>query len=114
MEAKGDIFFVNLSLEAAVNYVTEGVINEGMSNELVSEYGDLSIENGFYVLVFEKYYMRSNNRASLTVLLHKVDDGVKVFSVGSGGGQGTIFSFDWGASESFESVPRSVLEEYIV
>lgn len=114
MRTKGDTFFVNLTLATAVNYVKKGAQDEGVSNELVSEYGDLSIEQGFYVLVYEKYYMRSSNRASLTILLHKVENMVKVFCVGSGGGQGSIFSFDWGAADKFESIPRSVLNKYII
>ena len=114
MRKKGDAFYVRLSLKEVVRYITKGVLNEGTSNEIVSEYGDLYGDQGFYMIVFEKYYMRAGNRASLTVLMHKVDNKVKIFSVGSGGGQGTIFSFDWGASDKFESLPRRILENYIV
>lgn len=114
MSKTGDVFYINLPLLTAADYLVKGVKSQGMSNELVSEYNDLTDGNELYVLVFEKYYMRSSNRTSLTVCLHQCGDRVKVFAVGSGGGQGAIFGFDWGAADSFGRMPREILNSYIV
>jgi len=40
--------------------------------------------------------MRSSNRASLTVVVTGRDNQVQVDAIGSGGGQGALFSFSWG------------------
>jgi hypothetical protein len=53
-------------------------------------------------MVFEKYFMRASNRASCTVVL--TGQGARsVDAIGSGGGQGALFSFSWGAEDSFVS-----------
>jgi hypothetical protein len=62
------------------------------------------------MLVFEKYYMRSSNRTSLSVMLTQNLDTVYVDAVGSGGGQGALFRFSWGAEASFVSTVARVLQ----
>jgi hypothetical protein len=61
------------------------------------------------MLVFEKYYMRSDNRASLSVMLTQEGDKVNVDAVGAGGGQGALFRFSWGAEENFVSIVQRIL-----
>lgn len=63
-----------------------------------------------YVMVFEKYYMRASNRVSLTVMVTEENGQVSVDAIGSGGGQGPLFSFSWGAEEDFADIVAAVLE----
>ncbi len=60
-------------------------------------------------MVFEKYYMRSSNRASLTVALTSKNDEIVVDAIGAGGGQGVFFRFSWGAEEDFVSSIENIL-----
>lgn len=84
------------------------VVNSGLSCELVE-----SVERaGVYVLVFEKYYMRNSSRASLTVVISSSGDVVTVDAIGSGGGQGALFSFSWGAEENFAQTVADILEPH--
>ena len=103
---------VKLSPVDTVNLLEEHIIRGALSAEQVDKYqaGD------FYVLVFDKYFMRVSSRASLTVVVHPDGNGVSaVHSVGSGGGTGVLFgSFDWGAGGSFEGSVEKALESYIV
>ena len=91
------------------NLIAREMENSGISTQLVDtitrQTGDLSM----YIMVFEKYYMRSSNRASLTVVLTEVNGDIKVDAIGAGGGQGVIFKFSWGAEESFVSVIEQIL-----
>ncbi len=113
MGRKGDIFYVDLSIEDAAREVTLGILDEGETNKVVSEYGDLKAENGFYILVFEKKFFKSSNKASLTVCLHKADEKTRVYSISSGGAKWVLFNSTGQEVEKFEMVPRSVLKEYI-
>jgi hypothetical protein len=60
-------------------------------------------------MVFEKYFMRASNRASLTVMVSGEGETVCVDAIGSGGGQGAIFKFSWGAEEGFVGTVEKIL-----
>ena len=61
------------------------------------------INSDTYLMIVEKFFFRNSSRASLTIVIAKDDfDQVVMETVGSGGGQGWLFKFDWGAKESFE------------
>lgn len=83
----------------------------GLSCELVEQachcFGDVQVT----VLVFEKYFMRVNNYASLTLMLSGRDGDVCVDVIGAGGRQGMI-SIAWGAEENFVDSARKVLERH--
>ena len=61
------------------------------------------------IIVVERYYFRTANRASLSIVLSNKIDYCEAIIVGSGGGQGMIFKFDWGASNSFQKRILSIL-----
>ena len=65
-----------------------------------------------HMLVFDKYYMRNSSRASLTVLVLENGGTVFVDAVGSGGSQGALFNFSWGAEENFISIVADILSGY--
>lgn len=52
----------------------------------------------FYV--YEKYFMRSSNFASLSVVIRQENQFVMVYAIASAGGSG-IFNISWGANEDF-------------
>ena len=62
-----------------------------------------------HFIVFEKYFMRTSSRASLSVVVSGRDGEVYVDAYGSGGGTGTFMRFSWGAEDSFEDEVRSAL-----
>jgi hypothetical protein len=94
--------------EIAATLIQE-IQNSAMSCELVEsifhDFGETSI----YLLVFEKYFMRNSSRASLTVSVIGHQNQVVVDAVGSGGGQGALFNFAWGAEEDFIAVVEDIL-----
>ena len=64
-----------------------------------------------HLLVYEKFYYRNSNRATLTVLIIGDDDYSDVTIVGSGGGRGVIFQFSLGANTNFVSGLARILNE---
>lgn len=91
--------------------IIEGVTMSAASCELIGRV-DRIADSGEAVilLVFEKYYMRSSNRASLSVLVTGAEGSVNVDIIGAGGGTGVFFRFSWGTEESFEATACGVLE----
>ena len=105
-------FKVRISPDMAVDKVIRQVENGSVSGELIDQYvSKLDEEHAVYVLVFEKFFMRNSSRASLTVTIENLNGTTHVHSVGSGGGQGAIFKFDWGASESFINQVKLALQD---
>lgn len=93
------------------NIITDGVVSSAASCSLVDRI-DRKVEGRTVIfLVFEKYYMRSSNRASLSVMVSPGADGyVNVDAVGAGGGTGVFLRFSWGTEQSFEATVCKVLE----
>jgi len=89
----------------------ETVLNCGFSCELVEEASHTFSGITTTTLVFEKYYWRASNRASLTAVVMGDGRTVSVDLIGSGGGSGALLSFSWGAEESFVDSAAKELEK---
>lgn len=74
----------------------------------------LQTEHGTEVVMrlFEKYYMRVGNRATLTVLANNIEGVTTVHLVAGGSSSSVLFRFDWGACEDFAKLAQSALKEY--
>ena len=105
---------VSIAPIEAAGVVSTQIENGSFSGELIDRYENSNEDVTLIVLVFEKYYMRNSSRASLTVTIENANTYTNVHAVGSGGGQGAIFKFDWGASRSFTDEVSKALSEYIV
>ena len=70
------------------------------------------VTNDTYFIVLEKYFFRTSNRASLSIVVSENEYGDAIVeAIGSGGGQGMFFKFDWGVKGSFENKIRRILDE---
>ena len=106
---------VSLSPREAADAISQYVLREGVSTQCVGTYGNISPEGRESImLVFEKYFMRNSSRASLSVMVENLSGQTCVYSVGSGGGKNALFSFDWGAGDSFAGLPAKAMEPYTV
>ena len=108
-------FYVNLPPSAAANMIHQYVSSNGASTTCVGSYNRMSPEGRETILlVFEKYFMRTSSRASLSVIIENLSGTTAVYSIGSGGGTGALFSFDWGAGDSFANLVTEALRGYIM
>ncbi len=89
-----------------------GIQSSAMSCQLVDSTSRLLGDTAFYLMVFDKYYMRNSSRASLTVTVLGYGDTVCVDAIGAGGGQGAFFNFSWGAEASFVDLVPQILYNY--
>lgn len=106
----------DLKVSIAPKEVLE-LVWQQVSNAISAEFLDKYIqetEQGTVAMgLFEKYYVRSSNRATLTVLATDFD-GVTRVHLAAGGGQGAIFRFDWGAGEDFVELAEDALRQYML
>ncbi len=104
-----DNFKVKLSLRDAISKLDDNIIRQSVTGEKIDYHVITGNEdNGAILIVYEKYFQRVGNRITLTVVIDNLDGQTKVHSIGGGAAQGMFFKFDWGASESFTSLPREI------
>lgn len=109
---KADLYVV-LSPQEAAEEVKKAV-DGSFSGQILDEYVRILPDGKEIIMIlFEKYYMRSNNRATLTFLADNLEGKTKVHLSAGGGGEGMIFRFDWGASASFGELAKSALKEFV-
>ncbi|MBR2880306.1 MAG: hypothetical protein IKC02_06515 [Oscillospiraceae bacterium] len=83
----------------------ERIPESGFTCDLI----DSASRNGADMLVFEKYFFRAGNCASLSVMITEENGSVIVDSVGAGAREGFL-DFTWGAEEGFALEVQNVLE----
>ncbi|HJG96704.1 MAG TPA: DUF6054 family protein [Romboutsia timonensis] len=110
-----DNFKVNLSLRDTISKLDSGIVRESVTGERIDYHVITGNEdNGAILLVYEKYFSRVGNRITLTIVVDNLDGYTKVHSIGGGASQGMFLKFDWGASASFTSLPRSIFRNDII
>lgn len=88
------------SLVQTIELIKQKLPKTALSLEFVDE-GYIQSDTVSYLIVFEKYFMRVKNRVSLSIMLSEINHKTEIIAIGSGAGQGAIFSFDWGSEEDF-------------
>lgn len=83
-----------------------------ISGKKIDQYITTTGESPVAVLIYEQYYARVENRVTLTAIIDKVDGKTHIRLVSTGGGQGMLFKFDWGASMSMENSVLKNLKQY--
>ncbi|MBN2299611.1 MAG: hypothetical protein JXC31_00320 [Acholeplasmataceae bacterium] len=85
------------------------ISNSGISINLLSKHAHKVGDELVYMLVFDKFYYRNGNRASLSILITEQDGMVTVDATGSGGGKGIFINFSLGAETNFVNLIERVL-----
>ncbi|MBT2691279.1 hypothetical protein J7I93_24390 [Bacillus sp. ISL-47] len=100
---------VNLNPSEAGKFIINAIVNGSISGTLIDEYKRFSCEHELYVIVLEKFYYRTSNRASMTVTIDNFNGITNVHAVSSGSSQGAFFRFDWGAGGDFIECVKKAL-----
>ncbi len=108
---------VTLAPSEAAEVVRDKLADGIVSAELLDSYSRHTTDGKEVVVrLFERYYMRSSNRATLTLVADNLDgDGTTRVRLSAGGGGSSLFwRFDWGAGESFAQEAAGALKAYQV
>lgn len=90
------------------------VIDSEFANFLHMDLIQIDEQRKIITLVFEKYFMRVEGRAGVTLIIENMKGQTEVRVITSGVGRGMIFGFDWGASNSLIGDVRNYLSQYIL
>lgn len=89
---------------SVVDHLQKDIANSGITMNLVDE-SDYTIgDTNIVVRVYDKYFMRNGNRASLSLTVVGHGNDIFISAIGAGGGQGIIFNFSLGAEDEMVSV----------
>jgi hypothetical protein len=98
------------NFEEVLSRLDYDINNNGISMQLVDEsnysYNDVNIA----IRVYDKYFMRNGNRASLSLTLVGSGNSIFVSAIGAGGGQGVLFNFSLGAEEEMVEIVRECID----
>ena len=109
--AKYEAFVVG-SIEAVMEHLHTDIMDAGATMNLVDECFETVGASKVAVKVYDKYFMRNGNRASLSVTAVESDGKVFVSAIGAGGGQGILFNFSLGAEGEMVDVVAESLRRF--
>lgn len=97
------------SIEDVGGAIYSAVVNGSITGECRMDV-KAKFDNGeSRMMVFEKFYYRAGNRASLSVMITEIDDRITVDAVSTGGSTGVFIRFNWGAENSFVGIVEKTL-----
>lgn len=113
--AKGDNILAKFEKQVSGDFQTivgqldSDIRQSGLSMELVDESNFRNGNVQVAIRVYDKYFMRNGNRASLSVTIVASGNIIFISAIGAGGGKGVIFNFSLGAeSELTDIVAESI------
>lgn len=96
-------------VDQVFTYLDRILLGHATTCEAAGTYGTAFGEARVILRVYEKYYMRTSSRASLTVLFTASGGITDVEIISSGGSGSPIMKFSWGAEENFLQVAIDAL-----
>ena len=104
--------YVSISPRETAKRIHDTIISNSVTGELVDEY-ITDMGNGAEVIVqiYEKYYLRAENRLTLTIVIDNASGRTHIHAMSGGGGE--LFRCDGGASDDFEQSIYDAIYQYI-
>lgn len=102
-------FRANMNIDEAAQNVKKDVYDLGLSIELIDDIVYNFDNCKVYLYVFEKYYFRSSNQTTLTLMITGDEFNTTIDAISSGGGEGFLFKFSWGAEKNFVNGFRKII-----
>ena len=103
LSGTGDIQNVG---QVIYNAVVHGSITGECRLDVKSDFEDGSVR----MMVFEKFYYRTSNRASLSIMISQKGNQIRVNGISTGAAQGMLVRFAWGAEDNFSGIVEKVLK----
>lgn len=96
--------------EEVVNRLQSDIGNSGITMNLVDESNYTSRDTNIAVRVYDKYFMRNGNRASLSLTVVGHGSDIFISAIGAGGGQGVFLNFSLGAEDDMVAIVQESIE----
>ena len=105
-------FDVSIPPREAIEIIDNEIVNGSITGEKIDEFVRQIDDKTITVIVYEKHYLRAENRLTLTVVVDNLHGATHIHLVGGGGGQ--LFKVDGGAADDFEICAYAALFDYVV
>jgi hypothetical protein len=102
---------INGQFEKVVSQLQHDISNSGISMKLVDESNYTIDETKIAVRVYDKFFMRNGNRASLSVTVVGSNNKIFISAIGAGGGQGVFLNFSLGAEDDMVAIVQRSIEQ---
>lgn len=99
------------NLEDIVNHLQNDISNSGISMKLVDESNYTDGDMKIAVRVYDKYFMRNGNRASLSLTVVGLNNSIFISAIGAGGGSGVFLNFSLGAEDDMVAIVQRSIEQ---
>ena len=106
-------FDVKLTLDETIKRLDTGIISGTITEKIDFHEINSQGKNKAVVMVYEKKYFRASNRLTLTLCLEELENKTHIHVIGISGIEKAITG-NGEASEKFTSLPREILEDYII
>ena len=97
--------------EEVVDHLENDIGNSGISMKLVDESNYTIGDTKIAVRVYDKYFMRNGNRASLSLTVVGYNSNIFISAIGAGGGQGIFFNYSLGAEDDLVAIVQRSIEQ---
>lgn len=97
--------------EEVVKQLENDIGNSGITMNLVDASNYTIGTTKIAVRVYDKYFMRNGNRASLSLTVVGDNRDIFISAIGAGGGSGILFNFSLGAEDDMVEIVRKSVEE---
>lgn len=97
--------------EKVVTRLENDISNSGISMNLVDESNYTIGTTKIAVRVYDKYFMRNGNRASLSLTVVGDKSTIFISAIGAGGGSGVLFNFSLGAEDDMVEIVEKSIEQ---
>lgn len=96
--------------DQVMNRLERDIENNAFSMNLVEESNYSSGDVKIGVRVYDKYFMRNESRASLSLTVVGRENNIFISAIGAGGGKGILFNYSLGAETSMVDIVRKSVE----
>jgi hypothetical protein len=104
--------YISISPREAAKKIHDTIINDSVTGELIDEYVITADSDKVTIVqVYEKFYLRAENRLTLTIVIDNVTGKTHIHAISGGGG--VLFRCDGGASNDFEQSIYDAVYKYI-
>lgn len=103
-----------LSVSTTPENISSLLMKSGFADFIHEDIINIDSDRKVIILVFEKYFMRVEGKAGITIIIENTKGNTEVRIITAGVGKGMFFKFDWGASDSLISDVKSCMSQYIL
>jgi hypothetical protein len=97
--------------EKVVKHLENYIGNSGISMNLVDESNYTTGDTKIAVRVYDKYFARNGNRASLSLTVAGYGSNIFISAIGAGGGSGIFLNFSLGAEDDMVAIVQESIEQ---